>query len=107
MQSGAAKVHFSVRLGFAKEALYFLETGNLWSGGATTPIPLNAYKELTREMEDAEKDPGKEVAIPGTWETVVPTSLVRLRMNAKLPAWVEDGEGSWTESAKTSDDAES
>ncbi|EON69993.1 hypothetical protein W97_09259 [Coniosporium apollinis CBS 100218] len=107
VKAGAAKVHFAAKPGFGKDVLYFMETGRLWQAGPVSRVSFHQYASLAKEVEEAEKNVGTEKVQGEPWETVVPTSLVRLRMNSKLPIWENTGKNGWKESAATSDDAQS
>ncbi|KAF4333325.1 hypothetical protein FBEOM_12864 [Fusarium beomiforme] len=97
-RAGAAKVTLPARIGFSTEVLYFLETGDTWMGGPVSALRTSPYYSLAEEIDAAEKQTGKEVAVGEPWFTVVPTSLVKLREDSVLPVWKPDkATGLWIE----------
>jgi hypothetical protein len=86
VKAGAARVSFGARLNFTPDVLYFLQTGQPWHGGPVSGLQSGDYLPIAQEIADAEARADREVPQGPSWETSVPTSLVKLR----------DEEGAWT-----------
>ncbi|MFD4502964.1 hypothetical protein [Streptomyces sp. NPDC058457] len=95
LRAGAARVVFPVRPGFEQAVLYFLDTGLIWDGGDPPDITGSQYVPIVEEIRQAQGAPGEEVAVGDPWEVRVPTSLVKLRADDKLPVWKQDDSGNW------------
>jgi hypothetical protein len=90
VRAGAARVSLPARVGFALEALYFLERGKVWGPGPVLDARRLENRDLADEVLEAEKEGGKEEKKGEPWFTVVPTNLVKLRADDKYPAWKFD-----------------
>lgn len=98
VRAGAARVVVPVRPGFTDYVLYFLQWGKVWNDGPVPPVNDPAYVPIAKEIRASEQQPGAEVMVPGgTWDVVVPTTLVRLRESDALPEWQQLPDGSWRE----------
>lgn len=101
LQSGMARVTLTVRPGFEKHVLYFLDTGMVPVGDSFVPGGAEDWYQSIAELlvvkpEDTQlKD---EENPPYTWETRVPTDLVILQSDAAplmqkgLPCKCTEGE---------------
>jgi hypothetical protein len=92
LRAGAARVVFPVRPGFEKAVLHFVDTGLIWDGGDPPDISSNQYLPIATEVAEAEGRPGQEVAVGDPWNVHLPTTLVKLRPDDKLPKWKQVGD---------------
>jgi hypothetical protein len=95
LRAGAARVVFPVRPGFEAAVIHYLETGEIWDGGAPPDISSSLYVPIVKEIQEATGAPGNETPVGDPWPVVLPTTLVQLRPNDDLPAWTKVGE-TWT-----------
>lgn len=95
LKAGAARVVVSVRPGFESAVAHFLDTAQIWNGGELPPITSPLYLSIIEEIRERDKAPGKEVAQGDAWDVRLPTTLVKLRHEATLPAWQKDPAGEW------------
>jgi len=90
LKAGAARVMVPVRPGFEKAISFYLLTGHIWFGGEEPDISSSMYLPIVEEMKDIQREePDKEQAsrTGETWNIKIPTSLVKLRDDDKLPEW--------------------
>ncbi len=79
LQSGMAKVQIPVRPGFEDAVIYYMETGEVWTGnGMVFDTDDDLYLSLVDEMNDVEGWVEKE------WKSIVPTSLTLLQAESAL-----------------------
>lgn len=76
LQSGMARVVASVRPGFEEAVLFYMATGQVWSGGQVPVIGDDLFLSIVDEL----KNP--EYTIEETWETRVPTTLTMIQKGA-------------------------
>lgn len=69
LQSGMARVHVTVRPGFEKAVMYYMETGLIWNGGDAPVIGDDLYMSIVEELD------APDYYIDETWETRVPSTL--------------------------------
>ena len=86
LNSGYARVAFPVRPNFEQAVLHFLETGEIWNGGDLPLISSPLYLSIVAELQEQQGAPGSEVAQGDPWEVTLPTTLVKLRSDDKLPS---------------------
>jgi hypothetical protein len=96
-QAGYARVQIPVRPGFEEAIQHFMDTGVLWDGGALPGIGDPLYLPISDEIAERLGQPGTEVKQGDPWEVIVPTTLVHLRPDDKLPKWKEISDGDWQE----------
>lgn len=104
LRAGSARVMLPVRLGFDIAVLHYLETGQIWNGldeppGVNDPL----FVSLAQEIRERTGDFDGETPVGESWEIRIPTSLVRLRSDDQLPAWIQQEDGSWVPSPETQD----
>jgi hypothetical protein len=87
MNAGFARVVFPVRPGFDEAVTHLLETGEVWNGGDLPNCTDPLYVSIITELQEQEGAPGDEIAQGEPWEVTLPTTLVKLRPDDKLPAW--------------------
>lgn len=94
LKAGAARVLVPVRPGFEKALLHFVETGQIWEGGEPPEMGSPTYLPLLNEMKEQQMAPETEVPYGAPWQFKMPTALVKLRADGKLPAWKQQ-DGKW------------
>ena len=92
LKAGFARAQVPARLGFEGAIDHFVKTGEPWGGGALPTISDELYVPVSTEVAERLKRPGTEEATGPSWEVKLPTSLVRLRPDDKLPTWTFDKE---------------
>lgn len=99
LKAGEARVTVPVRAGFEKAVAHYLETGELWNGSDPLDITSDTYLPIMKEIQERDSVPGTEVPYGDPWEVRMPTTLVSLRDDGKLPRWKEEpkGSGTWVE----------
>lgn len=90
LKAGAARVVVPVRPKFDKAVVYWLNFGKTWNGGDLPHIGDDTYLSIVDEIKAAEKAPGTEKGYGDPWELRLPTELVLLKPDAKLPEWEPD-----------------
>jgi hypothetical protein len=96
LQSGMARVVVPVRLGFEQHVEHFRRTGAIWSGGQPPTIGDPAFLSVAAEIKAQTGAPGDEAPVGEPWDIVVPTQLVVLRRDNRLPKWRKEN-GQWVE----------
>ncbi|MGO9319850.1 MAG: hypothetical protein ACLQBY_03460 [Solirubrobacteraceae bacterium] len=98
LQAGSARVVFSVRPGYERAVIHYLETGEIWDNGEPPPVTSPMYVAAATEIAESEQAAGNELAQGEPWEVRLPTTLVRLRSDDSLPVWALDHTtGAWVE----------
>jgi hypothetical protein len=99
LKAGEARVTVPVRPGFEKAVAHYLETGEIWNGSDPLDITSDTYLPIMKEIQERDAVPGTEVPYGDPWEVRLPTSLVSIREDGKLPRWKEEpkGSGNWVE----------
>ncbi|MDP4510338.1 hypothetical protein [Nonomuraea turcica] len=86
LKAGLARTVVPVRPGFEQVALWFLATGQVWSGGSPPPIsgsdPL--YVSIASEILAADRADQGGVLQGETWPVRTPTNLVYLQRDSNL-----------------------
>jgi hypothetical protein len=99
LQAGYARVTIPVRNGFEHAMCFFVHIGIPWLGGSLPKIwdrgqnPL--YLSITEELKEQSGAPGDEKPVGSPWEIRLPTTLIRLRDDDKLPMWKWDLPGTY------------
>jgi len=99
LKAGEARVTVPVRPGFEKAVAHYLETGEIWDGKDPLDITSETYLPIMKEIQERDSVPGSETPYGDPWEVRLPTSLVTLRSDGKLPRWKEEpaDSGNWVE----------
>ncbi len=97
LQAGYARVTVPARLGFEGAIDHYLTFGEIWNGGPLPTISSPLYLPIADELAERLDRPGDEVAQGDPWTVRVPTNLVRLRADDRLPRWHQDASGDWVE----------
>jgi hypothetical protein len=74
MQSGMARVIVTVRPGFEEAVRYYMQTGQIWSGGEVPVIEDELYLSIVDELRQPEGE-----KLGKAWPTRVPTALTILQ----------------------------
>lgn len=94
LKAGAARALVSVRPGFEKAIIHFMETGEIWEGGDPPEINSPTYLPLLEELKTQEKAESNPLPYGEPWKIKLPTTLVMLRADGKLPKWEQEN-GEW------------
>ena len=72
--------------------------GELWNGGPLPPISSPLFLAIADEIAERARRPGGEIPQSESWEVRVPTTLVKLGQDDRLPKWTKDEQGTWVPS---------
>ncbi|GGV51909.1 hypothetical protein GCM10010245_81640 [Streptomyces spectabilis] len=97
LKAGYCRVTVPVRPGFEGAIDHYMNFGELWNGGPLPPITSPLYLPIAEEIAERLDRPGAEVPQGDPWRVRIPTTLVKLRPDDKLPTWHKDGSGEWVE----------
>jgi hypothetical protein len=97
LKAGYVRVQIPVRPGFVDAVDHFRLFGRPWEGGPLPSISDDLYLPIAEELAEKLGRPGDEIPVGEPWEVRVPTSLVKLRADDRLPGWQKQADGSWTE----------
>jgi hypothetical protein len=91
MRAGFCRVQLPAREKFATAIQHFLESGDIWNGGELPNISSDLYLPIALERaEQLGRNSGEKPVELDTWPLVVPTTLLKLRKDDKLPRWIPD-----------------
>jgi hypothetical protein len=94
LRAGAARALVPVRPGFEKAMIHFMETGEIWDGGDLPEINSPVYVPLLEELNAQTQIGQTPLPYGNPWKIKLPTTLVMLRPDSKLPKWKQD-DGEW------------
>jgi hypothetical protein len=94
LRAGAARALVPVRPGFEKAMIHFMETGEIWDGGDLPEINSPVYVPLLEELNAQTQIGQTPLPYGNPWKIKLPTTLVMLRPDSKLPNWKQD-DGEW------------
>lgn len=97
LKAGYVRVQIPVRPGFVEAVDHFRLFGEPWLGGSLPAVSDDTYLPIADELAERLGRPGDEVPVGEPWEVRVPTTLVRLRPDDKLPVWEKQPDGTWVE----------
>jgi hypothetical protein len=97
LKAGYCRVSVPARLGFEGAIDHFMTYGELWEGGPLPTISSPLYLPIADEIAERLDRPGDEIPQGDPWTVRIPTSLVHLRADDKLPQWAQNTEGEWVE----------
>jgi hypothetical protein len=97
LKAGYCRVSVPARPGFEGAIDHFLTFGEIWNGGPLPAISSPLYLPIADEIAERLDRPGQEVPQGDAWTVRVPTTLVRLRPDDRLPRWEQDAAGEWVE----------
>ncbi|QSS62251.1 glycoside hydrolase family protein, putative [Histoplasma capsulatum] len=93
LKAGFARVQVPARPGFEAAIDHFLQFGELWNGGPLPTISSELFLPIADEIAERAQKPGEELPQGKPWKLRIPTQLVKLRQDDKLPKWIKkDGE---------------
>ena len=96
MQAGSARVVVPARPGFEHAVSHYLTTHVIWNGEDALPeIGDPLYKPIVEEIRERTGADDDEIPVGESWETRVPTTLVRVRADASLPTWSRVPQTAW------------
>lgn len=96
LRAGEARVIVPVRPGFERAINYYLETGLLWEGDDLPPLMGDSlYVSVITEIEERTGRGKGEIPVGESWQSRLPTSLVRLRPEDQLPEWENRAPEGW------------
>ncbi|MFD7408757.1 hypothetical protein ACFV7R_40330 [Streptomyces sp. NPDC059866] len=98
LKAGYCRVAVPARPGFEGAIDHFMTFGEIWNGGPLPPISTPLYVPIADEIAERLDRPGEEVPEGDHWLVRVPTTLVHLRADDKLPVWTRNAAGEWVES---------
>lgn len=64
-------------------------------GGPLPAISSPLYLQIADEIAEREGKPQGELPQGDPWTVRVPTKLVKLRQDDKLPTWTKNADGEW------------
>ena len=91
LRAGAARVVVPARPGFEAALAHYHETGDVWMGEEIPDMFSNLYVSIIAEIKARNALPDDEVCL-GEWDVRLPTTLVMLKEDAKLPEWKPEKE---------------
>lgn len=97
LKAGYCRVTVPTRPGFEGAIDHFMTYGETWNGGPLPPISNPLYLPIADEIAERLDRPGDELPQGDPWLVRIPTTLVHLRPDDKLPEWVQDANGDWVE----------
>ncbi len=97
LKAGYCRVVVPVRPGFEGAIDHFMTYGEIWNGGPLPTISNPLYLPIADEIAERLDRPGDEIPQGDPWLVRIPTTLVHLRPDDKLPKWKQDSTGEWVE----------
>jgi hypothetical protein len=97
LKAGYCRVVVPVRPGFEGAIDHFMTYGDVWNGGPLPAISNSLYLPIADEIAERLDRPGDEIPQGDPWLVRIPTTLVHLRADDKLPKWQQDANGNWVE----------
>ncbi len=97
LKSGYCRVAVPARPGFEGAIDHFMTYGEIWNGGPLPAISTPLYLPIADEIAERLDRPGDEFPEGDPWTVRIPTTLVHLRPDDKLPQWEQDADGNWIE----------
>ena len=97
LKSGYCRVAVPARPGFEGAIDHFMTYGEIWNGGPLPAISNPLYLPIADEIAERLDRPGDEFPEGDPWTVRIPTTLVHLRSDDKLPQWEQDADGNWIE----------
>ncbi|MDX9865528.1 MAG: hypothetical protein RBT34_12060, partial [Anaerolineaceae bacterium] len=87
VKSGAARVQLPARRAFEPAIEHFCRTGYAWAGGPLPQIGNDMYLPFYEEQKAQMGSPDNEVPFGDPWEVRVPTSLIKVRKDDRVPVF--------------------
>lgn len=98
LRAGYCRVSVPARPGFEGAIDHFLTFGETWNGGPLPAISNPLYLPIADEIAERLDQPGDEIPQGEPWTVRIPTRLVKLRADDRLPRWQKNAAGEWVES---------
>lgn len=95
LKAGYVRVVIPVRRGFEAAVDHFRLFGVPWLGGSLPTVSDENYLPIADEIAERLDQPGNETPQGVPWDVRVPTSLVKLRSDSRLPRWSKQPDGTW------------
>lgn len=89
LQAGAVRVLVAARPGFEMAVMHYLRTRQPWNGGPAPSLDDPLYVAVHEELRDQQDDLNGAEPYGDPWDVVVPTSLVYLQSDDRLPTFGE------------------
>lgn len=87
LSAGYARVVVPVRPSHENDVLYFLEAGQVWGGTEPPVLGDSDFVSIIDEIKESLDAPDSGVPEGNPWQFRVPTSLIILDPDGKLPEW--------------------
>ncbi|MGZ3742932.1 MAG: hypothetical protein ACXWRA_03650 [Pseudobdellovibrionaceae bacterium] len=97
LKAGSCRVVVPIRPHFEQAVDHFMKFGELWNGGSLPTVSDSLYLPIATEISERLNIPGDEIPVGDPWLVRVPTSLIKLRSDDRLPVWQQDQSGEWAE----------
>ena len=88
LRAGAARVAVPVRRGFEDHVNAYLATDQVWGGGDLPAVGTPLHVSVAQEIRELQVAPADARPDGNPWEVTLPTQLVYLQKDAKLPGMV-------------------
>jgi hypothetical protein len=85
LQAGAGRVVVPVHPAFNDAVLYFLERGLVWGGADAPRINDPLFMSIAEELKNQTDDLDNAIPEGDPWDVILPTTLVYLQDDSKLP----------------------
>lgn len=95
LKAGYCRVAVPARPGFEGAIDHFMTYGEIWNGGPLPAISNPLYLPIADEIAERLDRPGDEFPEGDPWPVRIPTTLVHLRPDDKLPQWEQSEAGEW------------
>lgn len=97
LKAGYCRVVVPARPGFEGAIDHFTTYGEVWNGGPLPAVTSSHYLPIAAELAERMSRPGEELPEGEPWLVRVPTTLVKLRADDRLPSWQLNDAGRWVE----------
>lgn len=97
LKAGYCRVMVPARSGFEGAIDHFMTCGEIWNGGSLPTISNSMYLAIADEIAERLDRQEDEIPQGDPWMVRIPTTLVHLRPDDKLPMWAQDINGKWVE----------
>lgn len=85
LQAGAGRIVVPVHPAYNDAVLYFLERGLVWGGADAPRIDDPLFISISEELKNQTDDLANAIPEGDPWDVVLPTTLVYLQDDSKLP----------------------
>lgn len=85
LRAGYARVEVPVRPQLTRSVLYYLNSGEIWSGSEPPTLEDDEFISIVTEIMEAKDFPDGGIPVEEAWTYEVPTSLVWLQNDSQLP----------------------